>query len=108
MFQETTRRIKSDLISLLSKVVVREEQDVEAVEAQRRRRAPVQFVHADVAAAEAMQPEAPPNAANAPPPAAFAEEQKAPFVRQGRKIGRNEPCPCGSGKKYKQCHGRLA
>ncbi|MEE9571401.1 MAG: preprotein translocase subunit SecA, partial [Gammaproteobacteria bacterium] len=108
MFQETTRRIKYDLISLLSKVVVREEQDVEAVEAQRRRRAPVQFVHADVAAAEAMQPEAPPNVANAPPPAAFAEEQKAPFVRQGRKIGRNEPCPCGSGKKYKQCHGRLA
>jgi hypothetical protein len=31
-----------------------------------------------------------------------------PFVRQGQKVGRNEPCPCGSGKKYKQCHGRLA
>ena len=107
MFQETTRRIKYDLISLLSKVVVREEQDVEAVEAQRRRTAPVQFVHADVAAAEGMQPEAPPNAAAAPPPAVLADEQKAPFVRQGRKIGRNEPCPCGSGKKYKQCHGRL-
>ncbi|MBF0472030.1 MAG: SEC-C domain-containing protein, partial [Gammaproteobacteria bacterium] len=30
-----------------------------------------------------------------------------PFVREGRKVGRNEPCPCGSGKKYKQCHGRL-
>jgi preprotein translocase subunit SecA len=30
------------------------------------------------------------------------------FVREGRKVGRNEPCPCGSGKKYKQCHGRLA
>jgi preprotein translocase subunit SecA len=108
MFQETTRRIKYDLISLLSKVVVREEQDVEAVEAQRRRRAPVQFVHADVAAAGAMQPEAPPSAADAPPPAAFAEEHKTPFVRPERKIGRNEPCPCGSGKKYKQCHGRLA
>jgi preprotein translocase subunit SecA len=34
-----------------------------------------------------------------------AEHQ--PFVRSGRKIGRNEPCPCGSGKKYKQCHGKL-
>ena len=30
-----------------------------------------------------------------------------PFVRQGEKVGRNDPCPCGSGKKYKHCHGRL-
>jgi preprotein translocase subunit SecA len=30
-----------------------------------------------------------------------------PFVREGKKVGRNEPCPCGSGKKYKQCHGKL-
>ena len=36
-----------------------------------------------------------------PPP-----ENRSPYVRDGRKIGRNEPCPCGSGKKYKQCHGR--
>ena len=34
-------------------------------------------------------------------------DNRSPFVREGRKIGRNEPCPCGSGKKYKQCHGRL-
>ncbi|HXV08478.1 MAG TPA: SEC-C metal-binding domain-containing protein, partial [Burkholderiales bacterium] len=40
---------------------------------------------------------------------AEAEAPKAqPFVRQGQKVGRNDPCPCGSGKKYKQCHGRLA
>jgi len=37
----------------------------------------------------------------APPP------PKQPFVRKGRKIGRNEPCPCGSGKKYKHCHGKI-
>jgi len=30
-----------------------------------------------------------------------------PFVRQGQKVGRNDPCPCGSGKKYKHCHGKL-
>ncbi|WP_373690902.1 SEC-C metal-binding domain-containing protein, partial [Endozoicomonas sp. SESOKO4] len=30
-----------------------------------------------------------------------------PFVRESRKVGRNEPCPCGSGKKYKQCHGKI-
>jgi len=43
-----------------------------------------------------------------PAEAAGDEEQTAkPFVRPDRKIGRNEPCPCGSGKKYKQCHGKL-
>jgi preprotein translocase subunit SecA len=35
-------------------------------------------------------------------------EQPVPFVRDGRKVGRNEPCPCGSGKKFKQCHGKLS
>ena len=38
------------------------------------------------------------------------EEEPAaakPFTRETRKVGRNEPCPCGSGKKYKQCHGQL-
>ncbi|NIP74828.1 MAG: hypothetical protein GTN90_02025, partial [Xanthomonadales bacterium] len=39
-----------------------------------------------------------------------ADEEAAhtPYVREGRKVGRNEPCPCGSGKKYKQCHGQLS
>jgi len=36
-----------------------------------------------------------------------AERPAQPFVRAGQKVGRNDPCPCGSGKKYKQCHGRL-
>jgi len=40
--------------------------------------------------------------------AAAAPAPAAPFVRGGEKIGRNDPCPCGSGRKYKQCHGRLA
>ena len=36
------------------------------------------------------------------------EEPAQPFVREGEKIGRNDPCPCGSGKKYKRCHGALS
>jgi preprotein translocase subunit SecA len=40
--------------------------------------------------------------------AAAAEEQHQPYVRDQRKVGRNEPCPCGSGKKYKHCCGRVA
>ncbi|MGC2459378.1 MAG: SEC-C metal-binding domain-containing protein [Steroidobacteraceae bacterium] len=40
-------------------------------------------------------------------PVGAAERAAAPFVRSDRKVGRNEPCPCGSGKKYKHCHGAL-
>ena len=36
------------------------------------------------------------------------EQQAQPITREGKKVGRNEPCPCGSGKKYKQCHGALS
>ncbi|CAM9519216.1 unnamed protein product, partial [Phaeothamnion confervicola] len=36
------------------------------------------------------------------------EKPQQPFVRYTGKVGRNDPCPCGSGKKYKQCHGKLA
>ena len=36
-----------------------------------------------------------------------ASETHQPFVREGRKVGRNDQCPCGSGKKYKQCHGKI-
>ncbi|MCW5618080.1 MAG: SEC-C domain-containing protein [Nitrosomonas sp.] len=35
------------------------------------------------------------------------EKSVQPFVRQSDKVGRNQPCPCGSGKKYKQCHGKI-
>ncbi|MGQ0529150.1 MAG: SEC-C metal-binding domain-containing protein, partial [Panacagrimonas sp.] len=45
-----------------------------------------------------------PLTARAPEPAARAET----FVRDGRKVGRNDACPCGSGQKYKNCHGKLA
>jgi preprotein translocase subunit SecA len=118
MFQSMTERVKLDLVGLLSKIQVRGGRDVEAVEEQRRRTAPIKFVHEEAppAGEESSEPElaqqVPPQAAAPRPPAAprpaAAEEPKTPFVRQGRKVGRNEPCPCGSGKKYKQCHGRLA
>jgi len=46
--------------------------------------------------------------ARAPPPPAPLPETAGTFVRGERKVGRNEPCPCGSGKKYKHCHGALS
>jgi len=98
MFSAMLDRIKHDVIGIVSKVQVRAEEDVAAVEAQRRQNVEMEFRHAspDAPAAEA-QGEAP----------AEGEAAAAPFVRDGRKIGRNEPCPCGSGKKYKHCHGKL-
>ena len=146
MFQALTGRIKSEVVGLLSKVQVRAEADVEAVEARRRRSAPVEAIHAsppdpagDVPAAQLGADPVPepglaaeplraagggmayrPAARSGPAPehahrpaAAGAgaprsrPDGRSPFVRDGRKVGRNEPCPCGSGKKYKQCCGRL-
>lgn len=61
----------------------------------------MQFEHAEPAALAAA-------AGGEAAVAAADEEAHTPFVRDGRKVGRNEPCPCGSGKKYKQCHGRVS
>ncbi len=62
----------------------------------------VSYQHADpVSAASQASVEA-----SLAPPA--DEKAQQPFKRYNEKIGRNDPCPCGSGKKYKQCHGKLA
>ncbi|MEN8763096.1 MAG: SEC-C metal-binding domain-containing protein, partial [Thiogranum sp.] len=103
MFTGLLERIKMDVVSVLSKVQVRTESDVAAVDEQRRRKAEMQYHHDE---ASAMQDAAAEE--QAPPGGQRKEQQAQPFVRNGRKIGRNEPCPCGSGKKYKQCHGKLS
>jgi preprotein translocase subunit SecA len=99
MFTSMLDRIKHDVVGIVSKVQVRAEADVEAVEQQRRSEAPRQYQHAEVSAMGEQQEEESKPAGG---------ETHTPYTRQGRKIGRNEPCPCGSGKKYKQCHGRLS
>ena len=94
MFSDMLERIKHEVIGVLSKVQVRAQADVEAVEKQRRSQSQVKYQH-DQANAMGEDTED------------KGEEVHKPFTREGRKIGRNEPCPCGSGKKYKQCHGKL-
>ena len=98
MFNQLLDRIKHDVVSVLSKVEVRAQDDVVAVEEQRRAQGEMQFQHAQAAAAGGVGGESMP---------AQDDEAHTPFVREGRKVGRNEPCPCGSGKKYKHCHGKL-
>ena len=102
MFTAMLDRIKQDALGVMTRVEVRTEEDVEAVEAQRRQAAEMEFQHAP---AGTLTDKPPMPAA----PASKAEaEEHTPFVRDGRKVGRNEPCPCGSGKKYKQCCGKLS
>jgi len=105
MFAEMLDRVKRDTVSILSRVQIRTEEEVEALERQRRESTRMKFQHAEAASATSGSPAA--AGAQAPPPGPVADPQ-TPFVRDERKVGRNEPCPCGSGKKYKHCHGRLA
>jgi len=99
MFGAMLDQIKHDSISLLSRVRIQSEEDVERMEAQRRAAQKMEFQHAEASSLG----QAGGDNQVARPPAPAAE----PFKRDGRKVGRNEPCPCDSGKKYKQCHGRL-
>ncbi len=97
LFAAMLDTIKLEVTQILMTVQVRGESDVEVVEAAAPVPENVQYHHADYDEALAEAAESQPT----------GEEQK-PFVRTGQKVGRNDPCPCGSGKKYKQCHGRLS
>ncbi len=94
MFTALLENIQHEVIRILARVQVKAQEDVEAVEARQREESEMEYHHdqaSAVSGGEGQQQEA----------------QEEPFVREGRKVGRNEACPCGSGKKYKQCHGKL-
>ena len=98
LFQDLLQNIKFDVIRMLSRMQIENPEEIEAQERLRRAESArkMNFQHSQEQAAatgEARQP---------------AEAPKAEtFIREVPKVGRNKPCPCGSGKKYKQCHGRL-
>ncbi len=126
IFTDMLEGTKRDVIVLLSRVQIQTENDVEEMERRRREQdnSNMEFVHADAAEAApiaAPPPQGIPGAAPAGAAAGVAGSAIAanpqsgdtavaeqPFVRDGKKVGRNEKCPCGSGKKFKQCHGKLA
>jgi preprotein translocase subunit SecA len=99
-------------------VEVRDQAQIEREEAEQRERLmrALQAQHAEVSVLTPPEPEpalqSPPRSASGshslPGLPGSAPAAPAPFVRGDRKVGRNEPCPCGSGKKYKQCHGSLS
>ncbi|MFZ5722367.1 MAG: preprotein translocase subunit SecA [Pseudomonadota bacterium] len=95
LFEQMLDQVKHELVRILSTIELRRKEEAEELERQRREEAERQkmnFLHAD--------PDSIPKT---------AEETKAqPREREFAKVGRNDPCPCGSGKKYKQCHGKIA
>ena len=100
LFTQLLDNLKREVVSILSRVQVQSQEEVMAAAEQHREAAeslPQSYSHAS--ADNLLEEEA---------PAADAPTEAAPFVRDGQKIGRNDICPCGSGKKYKQCHGKLS
>ena len=126
MFAAMLERIKFETVSLVATIEVRTQEQIEREEEERHRRLmrALQAQHAEAASAltgsagaEEPTPPASPSpggrgavtgAAPAAAPPLPPSELSGTFVRSERKVGRNEPCPCGSGKKYKHCHGALS
>ncbi|MDD1649139.1 MAG: SEC-C domain-containing protein, partial [Methylococcaceae bacterium] len=100
MFTSMLDVIKHEVIGIVSKVQVRSDDEVTQMEEQNRAPVTMQYQHAEVSALGEEEPDAGEQPAGTPPPA-------KPYTREGVKVGRNDPCPCGSGKKYKVCHGKL-
>jgi preprotein translocase subunit SecA len=96
LFSDMLDRVKQDVVRVVLTVQVRSQEDVQAVEPEPAV-SNVQYQHADYDQALGTNGDGGDTAVAVAPP----------FVRAGEKVGRNDPCPCGSGKKYKHCHGRL-
>lgn len=93
MFSEMLSGINHEAIGIVSKVQVESEQDVDALEKNHASDNNIEMQHS--------------TADNILTDDTKEAQQQQPFVRKQKKVGRNEPCYCGSGKKFKQCHGKL-
>ncbi|BCB28504.1 protein translocase subunit SecA [Sulfurimicrobium lacus] len=99
LFSALLERIKAEVTQITMTVQVKSEDDVTAVEDQLAPADNIQYHHADYPEALGQDGEE---------ESEGEEDKHEPFVRGGDKVGRNDLCPCGSGKKYKQCHGKLS
>jgi preprotein translocase subunit SecA len=101
LFKELLEEIKHETIKYMSHVQFVRDDEVKRMEQKAREAADaqkMQFEHDKAPPLEAQKQQK---------PSAEPEIHAKPFVRDGKKVGRNDPCPCGSGKKFKQCHGKL-
>ncbi len=96
LFANLLATVKSEVSRITMMVQIRSAEDLETVEKPAELEN-VRYQHADFDEALAGGDEQ-----------VEVDPQQLPFERDGMKVGRNDPCPCGSGKKYKQCHGKLS
>jgi preprotein translocase subunit SecA len=103
LFGQMLDLIKNEVVRIVMTVRIQSREEIDAAEAQlaHSQVENVHYQHAD------FNPEAAPEELLAPT-ASPEEARQQPMVNAVPKVGRNDPCPCGSGKKYKQCHGKLA
>ena len=105
MFSDMLDRMDHDAVTILSKVQIRRQEDVGALGPSSSDTSKMRFQHAAAPGLPTSPQQAP--AAGSRPPAPSAEST-SPYTRGQPKVGRNQPCSCGSGKKFKHCHGRLS
>jgi preprotein translocase subunit SecA len=103
LFSSMLEKVKLEVVTILSRVRIRSEEEVAALEAEERRAAAareqqLQFQHQDAGGYSADEEAAQVN---------LQQDLPGTIVREGIKVGRNDACPCGSGKKFKHCHGQL-
>jgi len=103
LFSELLEKVKREVVSLLARIRVRDEAEIAAAEAEERARAEasarqMQFRHPDMGGMGADEEAA----------AVQASQQPQGYGQAFDRVGRNDPCPCGSGRKFKHCHGQLA
>ena len=112
LFSEMLEKFKREVVTLLARVRIRSEDDVARMEAeeraaQERQARQMQFQHPETGGYGADEEAAQLAAAQQADAMRGPVPQQLPTLREGPKVGRNDPCPCGSGKKYKHCHGQL-
>ncbi len=109
LFTELMNNLQREVIKMLSHVKIRQEDSADAIERKRQEenaRARMNYQHQNVSALSGAEAEAASQGGEAGD--TQGGDRQTPFVRDVPKVGRNDPCPCGSGKKYKVCHGKLA
>jgi len=103
LFEELLSNLQHEVVKFLSLVQIKQDESADAIEKKRLQEEQNQHsrtVHREASAMDG-------SASQDNPQGSQQAQPQTPFTRQGQKVGRNEPCPCGSGKKYKQCHGKL-
>ena len=103
LFEELLSNLQHEVVKFLSLVQIKQDESADAIEKKRLQEEQNQHsrtVHREASAMDG-------SASQDNPQGSQQAQPQTPFTRLGQKVGRNEPCPCGSGKKYKQCHGKL-